>query len=184
MKAGQLAPLVTAGALIPSLAWLAFLKPNLSLAVFAYRPSKAMVWGGVALLAISLAVQPDWISRWIATVGQRTEGNYGVPLLSLWGGPLLLLALARWKQPEARLLAVMACVPQSLLFYDQLLLGLVARSRIEAMILVILGFAGWFVATMFLPEGYTTAQVAGVYGPAILLTVYLPCLVMVLRRAK
>lgn len=183
VKSGQMSALSTAGALIPGAGFLALLKPNIGLALFAYRPSKSMIAGGIALFVMSLIVLPTWPMEWMESVRGRTDGNYGVPVLSLWGGPLLLLAAFRWRRPEARLLLVMACVPQSLLFYDQLPLGLIARNRTEAMLLAVLSFAGWFTATIILPESADTAlATARYYGPAIVATIYLPCLAMVLLR--
>ncbi len=126
-------------------------------------------------------IQPSWPLEWLAVLRDRTAGNYESPLQIL-GGPLLLLAAVRWRRPEARLLLIMAVVPQSLLYYDQLPLGLVARSRNEAMLLVITGFIGYIAASAGVSATATPAAASVVYGPAILLTLYIPCLIMVLRR--
>ena len=181
VSSAQLSLISTAGALLPGLGWLSVLKPNIGLAFVAHRPTRSMVLGGALLTALAFIIQPDWLVRWLETIRDRNPGNYGMPLRFL-GGPLLLLAITRWRRPEARLLLVMACIPQSLLFYDQLPLALVPRTKNEAMILVILSFAGYMVSSWMLPPSPTTAQVSVMYGPAIVLTLYLPCLIMVLRR--
>jgi hypothetical protein len=180
-SSGQFSVISTAGALIPGLGWLSLLKPNIGLAFVAYRPTRSMVIGGALLTAVAFILQPDWLVQWLETIRNRNPGNYAMPL-RLLGGPLLLLAVTRWRRPEARLLLIMACIPQSLLFYDQLPLALVPRTKNEAMILVILSFAGYMASSWMLPASPTTAQVSAVYGPAIVLTLYLPCLIMVLRR--
>lgn len=43
--AGQFAPLLAAAALIPRIGWVAIVKPNLGLAVFAYRSTRGMILG-------------------------------------------------------------------------------------------------------------------------------------------
>lgn len=178
VSSGQLSILSTAAVLLPGMGWLALLKPNLALAMLAYKPSQSMIFGGVILAAM---VPLGWHSEWLSVMANRTAGNYVSPL-SVLGGPLMLLAVTRWKRPEARLLMVMALIPQSFLFYDQLPLFLVAKSRLESMALLVLAFAGHAVATMMIPAGLSTAEVSRIYAPAIMLCLYLPCLVMVLRR--
>ncbi len=51
-----------------------------------------------------------------------------------------MLALTRWRQPEAGLLLVLACMPQRMGFYDQLPLLLVARNLRQQLIL---GLSSW-----------------------------------------
>ena len=61
----QWPPLITAGALFPALGWLAVVKPNLGVAVTAARPTWVAVIGGSLLVAITLAIQPNWPAEWI-----------------------------------------------------------------------------------------------------------------------
>ena len=178
---GQVSILGVAGVLVPGMGWLAILKPNIGLALAAYKPSRSMGFGFLVLLGISIILVPSWPREWLSVVRSRTTENYGSPFLQL-GGPLMSLSLLRWKRREARLLLVMAIVPQSLLFYDQLPLALVAKSRTESMLLVITGFVGYAISTYLLRPSMNTGQVSSIYGPAIVLSLFLPCLVMVLRR--
>lgn len=179
--AGQLSILVTASVLIPGLGWLAFLKPNLALALAFYRPSRSMFIGGAIALALSLIAFPLWPMEWRHVMQSRIHQNYISPI-SFIGGPLLLLAALRWKRPEARLLLVMACIPQSLLFYDQLPLILVAKSRTESMMLVIAGTLGYLISTYYVAPHVTPAAARLVYGPTVLISLYLPALILVLLR--
>ena len=55
---GQWAPLLVAAALLPGMRWLYPVKPQLGLALFAWRPSWRAVLLGLALLAVSLALMP------------------------------------------------------------------------------------------------------------------------------
>jgi hypothetical protein len=181
-SSGQLSILSVAGVMIPGLGFLALLKPNLGLALAAYKPTWSMAFGTVVLITLSMSL-PGWPRDWLEVVRHRTPGNYGSPLMQL-GGPLMLLAVMRWRRPEARLLLVMALIPQSLLFYDQLPLILIPKSRNESMLLVIAGFVGYMVSSWLIKPGMTTAQVSQIYGPAIILSLFLPCLAMVLRRSN
>lgn len=175
---GQLSALVTASALIPSLGWLAAIKPNIGLAALAYNPSKRVLIATAFFVSASLAIDPTWPVQWLHAIGQRTPVNYQAPI-TIMGGPLLLLSLLRWKRPEARLLLVMAIVPQSLIFYDQLILWLIPKTFKESASLVIISSIGWLLGTY----GATgVGQVPDEYGPVILMTIYLPCLAMVMRR--
>ena len=96
---GQWSPVITASVLIPWLSGIAFIKPNLGLAAFAYRPSPAMVGGGALLLGASLVLVPTWPLEWLRVL-RDNAGIYHAPVATA-GGFLLLLALVRWRWPEA-----------------------------------------------------------------------------------
>jgi hypothetical protein len=132
LSLGQWSPLLVAAALLPALAPLIVAKPNLGAAVWLAAPRFWPLAGGAAIVAISLVVMPEWPAAWLANVSGREEKV--VPVLHP-GGVVLLLALIAWRRPEARLLAVLSVVPQALLFYDQLLLWLVPRSRRQSIAL-------------------------------------------------
>lgn len=177
---GQWSPLVVTAGLLPSLGFLATLKPNLGVAVFAWRPDWRIAAGAALAIAGSLLVLPGWPVQWLGAV--RSLAGHPVPLLSGGGaGLLLLLALIRWRSAEARLLLAMACVPQLLFFADQLPLLLVARSPVERRVLSacsLLAFVAWFL--------FSSQRPAQAYVPAaeafVLLGLYAPALAIVLRR--
>jgi hypothetical protein len=175
---GQWSPLVTVAAFVAPLGMLVTLKPNVGLAVFSYRPTRWMVLGSVAVIALSLVVLPRWPLEWLRAV--QSLPGHPAPVLSVHGaGLVLLLAALRWRRPEARLLLVSACVPQLMFFADQLPLMLVARTRQELVALTactLVAFVGWFV-TLRDGEYYVPAA-----APFVLFLVYVPALVMVLRR--
>jgi hypothetical protein len=98
------------------------------------------------------------------------------------GGPLLLLALLRWRRPEARLLAALACVPQTPAFYEALPVLLVAGSVGELAVLVLLSDASYLVSLALAPASTSIAESALLYGRLINVFYYLPALVVVLRR--
>jgi hypothetical protein len=130
-------------------------------------------WRGVVLAVLlgtaSILVSPGWLPVWL----QRTTGYQGTlpPLFVLPIGPLLALALLRWRKRTAWLLFLMAAMPQRVV-YDQLCLLLVASTWRELIFLVslswitmpaLLYFGGW----LSLPGGWQIWIVAAHYLPAL-----------------
>lgn len=181
LESGQLAPLIAAAAVIPAVSWLSTMKPNIGLASVAYNPTLKVIALNAVVLIISIVLYPHWPMEWLETIRSRTPGNYGSPLL-IPGGFVLLLSLLRWRRPEGRLLAVMSIVPQSLLFTDQLLLWLVPRTRNESMVLSILSFFAMAWGAMTVGPNANVAAYTRSMSMPILLLLYVPCLIMVLRR--
>jgi hypothetical protein len=181
-QSGQLAPLGVAAAMAPMLGGFAIAKPTLAIAAFAYAPRKRFIVSAAIMLGITLVVAPTWPNEYVAELRVRTAANYHIPLLIL-PGPLLLLAALRWRRPEARLLLAMACVPQTMLFYDQLPLLLIARTFRQSLVLA-LGSYLPIVAIYVLPRPADDSLVAtlATTSTVIVWLYYLPCLVEVLRR--
>jgi hypothetical protein len=177
IQVSQWTPQLTAAALLPWGGWLFACKPTTALWLFAYRPTRRHVITACLALAISLALWPTWPLAW------RSK-SFGVSLLApvtLPGGALALLALLRWRRPEARLLAIMTLVPHSTLVYETLPLFLVPATWIEAGIL----WTGTLVAVIlhdaFGPYSTPAEWLTG-SGRFLVWCVYLPALVMILRR--
>jgi hypothetical protein len=180
---GQWAPLFTAAATLGPLGALAVCKPNLGLALACYRPTRWIVAGGVLFLAISLALVPGWPGQWLP---EATGASYYVAPATLWriGGPLLLLAALRWRAPEGRLLLALACIPHNFVFYDQLLLFLVARNRLESLVLAIGSWVAVFVASAMIPPGMQEPASQVYFRAPLVVCMYFPALVMVLRLPR
>jgi hypothetical protein len=178
---GQWSTLMMVAALVPGLSWVAVAKPTVGLAAFAARPNRYAVVGGIALLAMSFAVLPTWLGDWLTVLRNEPSHRY-MPLLMLRGGPIMLLALLRWRTPEGRFLAVIACVPQVLTFYSAFPLMLAARTRLEALSLSTASVIAWLGFTWSL--GNTSFETTRpVYmGNWILWCMGLPALVMTLAR--
>lgn len=177
---GQWSPLITAGALLPWLGGVAAVKPNIGLALFAYRPSWRVIVGGLLLLALSLALVPSWPLDWLRTV-RAGDAIYHAPVMSA-AGVVLLLALLRWRLPGARLLLVMACVPHMLFFYDQLPLWLVPRNWRESLFLTLASLCAWLGWVSTLRPGTTTNEFIPAAQPWVLFGVFFPALLIVLRQ--
>jgi hypothetical protein len=180
--AAQWSPLLTAALCIPSLAWVLAVKPSIGLALLAaatsLRTVKLALVGGVVLSVLSLLVFPTWPLYWLRAV--RSVTTMHAPIL-LPGGVFVLLALLRWRRPEARLIVALACVPQTNSWYEALPLLLVPTSFRQTVLLSLVATCGTFfqgtVATLDEAEynrGVGILMVAFAYLPATLLVLFRP----------
>ncbi len=184
---GQWGPLLLAATTMPVLGWLTIAKPNLGLALaVGYAPSwirrpalytNLMMVAGLVLL--SFLLRPRWLTEWIAVLSTPTP--HMIMPVRVAGGFLLLLALVRWKEPEARTLAALAFIPQTFSSYDSLLVFLVPRTRGEALVLV----AGTTIVTGivgYVGPAQTYAETVHRFAPLRIVLVYLPAVAIVLLR--
>lgn len=146
---GQFSPLLMLMAFYPRFGFLAVIKPNLGLALFLRRPSMTAVVGSLLLLLVSVALVPSWPADWLESLRRSvSDETHRVPVLQ-GGGFLLLLAAIGWRTAAGRLLLVLSLIPQALLFYDQLLLWLIPRTRKQSVFLTGVSQAGmmlWFLS--------------------------------------
>lgn len=179
---GQVVLLVVAAMFIPSLAWLATMKYTIGLAGVAFTLSRRYVlWFALPVL-VSVAVWPWWPLAWFHELHDVAGRYYHVPVF-VAGGFLLPLAALRWRRPEARLLFVMACAPQTMFNYDQLPLLLVARGPIQAAAFALLTYLPrWLNDLIYGPSTADREALFNHLAPFIIACYYLPCLVLVLRR--
>lgn len=187
----QWSPLLTAAFLLPWLAPVVVMKPNIGAALTAATPERrfyaAGLIGGGGVVLLSFALDPQWVSRWL---GALQGAPHFTPPVLLWGGPIILVALSRWRRPEARLLLAMACVPHTTVAYEALPLLLVAKNWRESILLAALSL-GVLISQFVLDTriymdapGATAAfenwvRTVGTLSVALL---YLPATIMVLRR--
>jgi hypothetical protein len=169
-------PLLIAAAVTPWLGWLLLAKPTMGFALWAAYPRRAAVIGGLVLLALSFVLYPPWVGEWLDSLA----GTPHRPHLVRPGGFLLLLGLLRWRRPDGRLLAALCVIPQTTTLYEVLPLALLAENRRHAAI-----FAGGTMAAHLVyllgPQG--PWPVGAEYQWWVMLAmIYLPALVIVLRR--
>ena len=181
----QWSPLLGAAFGLPWLAFLLCAKPTVGFAIWAGRPTKLATSLILGFLIASLLVSPGWPAAWIAALRHTSLASPGgTPYLSpirTLPGLLAASLLLRWRRPEARLVLALACVPQTPLLYETVPLFLVPATIAEGGVL----WAGSWLAALWVARG-------GPYGSdlarfttsanAIALCLYLPCVVMVLRR--
>jgi hypothetical protein len=177
---GQIAPLLTAGCLLPAFQVFAFAKPNVGLAIFAYRPSWWTIIGGVVGSVIAFIFLPTWISDWRGAL-RDDPGVHLIPLVAP-GGFLLLLALLRWRRPDARMLLGLSCVPQSLAFYDALPLLIMARTFRQSLVLAMCTQVANLFATKAMTSNLDPPALFRAIAPFAGWGCYIPALAFVLTR--
>jgi hypothetical protein len=183
----QWSPLLVAAALLPPLSGLLLIKPTIGVALGAYALSRRTLrWGlagGALLLTAAFIANPHWVGDWLRTAALNPLGTQYIAPVQLLGGPVLLLALLRWRRPEARLLAVLACVPQNYFWYDQLPVFLVAKSWREAAALTVCSHLAYMISPPGpIDAGWRAINLAN--GQAVMALIYLPALLMVVGRAN
>jgi hypothetical protein len=167
----QWAPIITAGAFFPLLLPVTMAKPQIGLPVFLTHTSRRGVLACVALGALSLVLMPKWPLLWL---GQLGNYQHFIPLLVL-PGPLLLLALLRYRDRDAILLLLSALMPQRW-FFDSFILWLIPKSRREILATIFFSWGVGIWRWCYVP--HSMQQV----GRWSILGFYIPMLVVVLLR--
>ena len=182
MRFGQWSPLICAAWVYPSLASMLVAKPNLGVSLFVARPGRLVTIICLLTLVLPTLVAPWWLSGWmhnIATEMGRTT-PHPIPVTMFGGaGSVVLVALLRWRRPEARLLIALACVPQLPYWADQLPLMLIPKERREVLstlLVTLLGFCAWMVYAPGRGDFVDTIR------PFAVVCTFGPALVIVLRR--
>jgi hypothetical protein len=178
---GQWSPLLLAATLVPALQFAAAAKPTLGIASLVFRPSKLGLALVATLFAVSFLAAPHWFARWLAAASGGAREYLPAVFWRHGIGVLALAAAWRWRDRDARHIALVACLPQMPLFYDQLVLGAIARTRGEVWWVVTTGWIGGLLWAI------QPAPAPGFERPArglILAFIYLPAVALVLWRSR
>jgi hypothetical protein len=167
----QWSPIIAASAFFPFLLPVTMAKPQIGLPVFLTRASRRGIAACFIVGAFSFAVMPRWPLLWIA---QMKHYEHFIPLLVL-PGPLLLLALFRYRDRDAILLLMAACMPQRW-FFDSFILWLIPRSRREILATVFFSWGAGIWRWYYVPHSFTEV------GRWAVIFLYLPMLIVVLLR--
>lgn len=178
-KSAQWSPLIAAGFCLPGVAWAFACKPSIGAAAFVAMPSlsamKVAIVGGVLLVVSSLVLLPSWPVDWLTAL--RTADHMSAPIT--WpGGFFVLLALLRWKRPEARLIVAMALVPQTPNWYEALPLLLVPATLLQSLVLSLVSSLGFLYEWVLYRPNATYVDIE----PLMIALAYLPATLLVLRR--
>ena len=143
------------------------------------------VVSGLSLIAVTFAFEPLWFVHWRDALARNAAI---IPQLLRTTRPsrspadsFALLCLLRWRRPEGRLVAALACVPQTLLLYETVPLLLVPRRWWQAAMIVAASWALWWWFRTYPPPGLYHARLR-VMGTAIVWGLYCPSTLMVLAR--
>ena len=182
-RAGQWSPLIAAAFLIPSLGFILAGKPSIGIPVAASVSTKqtltSFLVGGFLLFAVSFALYPAWPVEWLAIVSEASE--FSSPITRT-GGPLILIALLRWRRPEARLLLMLALFPQTPSWYEALLPMLVAQSRRESQALSMTSSIGYLLLVPLALASGAGEIASSEIGSMMIAFCYLPAVIVVLRK--
>jgi hypothetical protein len=167
----QWSPIIAASAFFPLLLPLTMAKPQIGLPVFLTHLNRRGVIACAVLAGVSLALFPTWPILWV-----RQMGNYEhfIPLMVL-PGPLLLLALLRYRDRDALLLLLAAIMPQRW-FFDSFILWLIPKSRRELFATVFVSWGAGIWRWYRFPHSFTEV------GRWAVIFLYLPMLAVVLSR--
>jgi hypothetical protein len=168
----QWTPLILASAFLAPLLPATLAKPQLGLPILLTAPTRRGLLACVVVLALTFILMPAWLGQWLAHLHLYA---HFFPFLVL-PGPLLALALFRYRERDARMLMLSALMPQRW-FYDAFILWFIPKSQREiiwtAFFSWILGIWRWYHQ----PVDFTEV------GRACVLFFYLPMLVVVLLRS-
>lgn len=165
----QWSPGLLAAVYAPALGFLIAAKPNVGLAVIwsakTKRDALTLCSGALALTIAGFVIWPGWLPNWLGAIRDQPQIY---PLIADWrhGGPLLLLAASRWREPRARLLLALALVPINPALYEGVLLFAVPTTVVEG---AVLALCSWFVEPL------------GANGSAMLVAMMLPTLAILMR---
>jgi hypothetical protein len=167
----QWSPLIAASAFFPLLLPVTMAKPQVGLPVLLTRLSRRrlLACGGVAL--VSLALMPSWPLLWLR---QAKNYEHFIPVLVL-PGPLVLLALLRYRNRDALLFVLSALMPQRW-FFDSFILWLIPQSRREILWTVLFSWGAGIWRWYHIPHSFTDV------GRWTVIFLYLPMLVVILLR--
>jgi hypothetical protein len=169
----QWSPLIAAGAFFPLLLPVVLAKPQVGLPIFITRLSVKGAIGCALLLIASLIALPRWPTLWL-----HQTGNYQhfFAILTL-PGPIVLLALLRYRDRDAWLLLLTSLMPQRW-FFDSFILWLIPKSRREIMVTV---FFSWCAGLWrWYHPPHSLVEVARL----VVIFTYLPMLAIVLLRDR
>lgn len=169
----QWTPLLFASAFFPLLLPATMAKPQIGFPIAVTCRSKVGALACLVVLALSFAVLPHWPWLWIAHFG---EYQRFIPLLVI-PGPLLLLALMRYRDRHAMFLLLAAAMPQRW-FYDTLVLWLIPRTRKQILWTVLASWIAGIWRWYHIPHTFTEV------GRISVICMYLPMLVVLLTRRE
>jgi hypothetical protein len=182
-RLGQWSILLTSFLFFPWVGFVLSAKPQTAIPLLlAAQSRKALVFaliGAVILTGISLALFPRWPLAWIEGV---RNARFMDPPITRFGGFLVLLALVRWRRPEAWLIVALACMPQAWGWYNTLPLFTIPATWRESVAMAVVATAGAWIAGAPIHQVASLAELYDWIGTLIVFSVYLPATILVLRR--
>lgn len=173
LMTAQWTPLIMCAAFFPLALAFCAAKPQIGMPVALTHLSRKGLMVGAALLLVGFVLRPRWPLEWIPLLHGY---QHFVPLLVV-PGPLLALALWRWRDRDALLLFTLCVLPQRW-FYDSFLLWLIPKTRRSILATVA---CSWVVGIWRWYHFPHTINQVGLWS---VLGFYLPMLIVVLVRPR
>jgi len=171
LLAVQWSTIIFASAFFPLLLPVTMAKPQLGLPVALTNLSRRGIVSCGAIVLLTLIVMPRWPLLWL---GQLKHYEHFIPLLVL-PGPLLLLALWRYRDKDAWFLLLTALMPQRW-FFDAFILWFIPKSRREILFTAALSWGAALWRWYHIPHSFSEV------GRYAVLFMYLPMLAVILLR--
>jgi hypothetical protein len=172
LTTAQWTPLVMSAAFFPLGLIFCVAKPQIGTPVGLTHLSRKGMIAAAALLVSSFVLRPHWLSEWIP----QLHGYQHYVALLVIPGPILLLALWCWRDPDAWLLLLCSIVPQRW-FYDAFVLWLIPKTRRSILATVACSWGVGLWRWYHLPH---TVQAVGRWS---ILGFYIPMLAVILFRS-
>jgi len=167
----QWSPIIAASAFFPLLLPVTLAKPQIGIPVAITHLSRRGILACVALVLLSLAILPRWPLLWLGQLGYY---EHFIPLFVL-PGPLLALALLRYRDRDAWLLFLASLMPQRW-FFDAFPLWLIPKTRREIVWTTFFSYGAGIWRWYHIPHSYNQV------GRWAVLFIYLPMLAIILLR--
>jgi hypothetical protein len=164
--------IIAASAFFPILLPVTMMKPQVGLPVFLTRLSRRGLLACLFVAGLSLVVLPQWPLLWLR---QTHYYDHFIPLF-VFPGPLLFLALLRYRDRDAWLLLLAALMPQRW-FFDSFTLWLIPKSRREILLTASISWGSGIWRWYHQPANFTEV------GRAAVIFLYLPMLIVLLFRS-
>ncbi len=177
----QWSALTAATVIAPALSLVSATKPNAHIAVFvSYRRWRALMVSattGVVFFVAAFAIRPGWIAEWLGAINRdpnlRPIGFHPI-------GWVLALALLRWRRSAARWLLVACFLPGTPVVYNALPLFAFPWSFRTTLVLALLSHAAMWPPLLTASNDF--ARYAAVSVPSLIVLLYLPAMIVLLRQ--
>jgi hypothetical protein len=169
----QWSPIIMASAFFPLLLPVTLAKPQVGLPILLTRISRRGLVACFVLGLLSLAILPCWPWLWLGQTGYY-QHFFAILILP---GPLVLLALLRYRDRDAWLLVLTSMMPQRW-FFDSFILWLIPKSRRAIVATVAFSWCAGIWRAYHAPTSFDQV------GRWIVISTYLPMLAIVLFRSR
>jgi hypothetical protein len=169
----QWSPTIMASAFFPLLLPVTLAKPQVGLPILLTRISRRGLVACMILGLLSLALLPRWPWLWVGQTGYY-QHFFAILIIP---GPLVLLALLRYRDRDAWLLVLTSLMPQRW-FFDSFILWLIPKSRRAILATVAFSWCAGIWRAYHPPTSFDQV------GRWIVFSTYLPMLAIVLFRSR